>query len=65
MLLVEARIKRPIEEFLHERYVNEKKMQREIADELGVDTSTVSDWLFRVGIDARSRGAGSIAEAAS
>jgi predicted XRE-type DNA-binding protein len=39
-------------------------MQREIAKAIGVDTSTVSQWMVRLGIEARSKGAGSIAEAA-
>lgn len=65
MLLAEARLGRPLEEVIGDLYVVQGKMQREVAEALGVDTSTVSEWMVRLGIDARSRGAGSIAEAAA
>lgn len=63
MLLAEARLGRPLEDVITELYVDQGLMQREVADRLGIDTSTVSEWMTRLGIDARSRGNGSIAEA--
>lgn len=71
MLLAEAKLGRPIEVVLRELYVDQGLMQREVAAELTsltrrarpYDTSTISDWLARCDIDARSRGRGSIAQA--
>lgn len=64
MQLVEARLGRPIEDVIREIY-DAGGMQREVAEALGIDVSTVSQWMARLGIPARSRGRGSLAEATS
>jgi uncharacterized protein YjcR len=53
MQLVETRIGRPIADYLRDAYLIRELPQAEIADELGVDVSTVSRWMARHGIQAR------------
>lgn len=64
MLLVEARLGRPVEDVIREIY-DRGGMQKDVADALGVEGSTVSRWMRELGIEARPRGNGSIAQAAS
>lgn len=54
MLRVEARIGRPLEEYLAERY--QTLTQPQIAEELGVSGASVSRWMREVGIEARLQG---------
>jgi DNA-binding transcriptional MocR family regulator len=54
MRRVEARIGRPLEEFLAERY--RQRTQEQLADELGVDRSTVNRWMRDLDIEARFPG---------
>lgn len=54
MLRVEARIKRPLEEYLAERY--QVATQTAIAAELGVSNASVSRWMQELGIEARFPG---------
>lgn len=54
MRRVEARIGRPIEEFLAEGY--RSKTQEQLAEELGVDRSTVHRWMRDLDIEARFPG---------
>lgn len=61
MELAEVRLGRPLEVFIREEYVSKGRMQREVAAELGIDTSTLSHWMRTLGIDARPKGRGSAA----
>ncbi len=54
MLKVEARIGRPLEEYLAEAY--QAKTQRQIGDDLGIDVSTVNRWMRELDIEARFPG---------
>lgn len=54
MLRVEARIGRPLEDYLPERY--ESLTQSQIAEELGVSGATVSRWMDQLSIEARFTG---------
>ena len=63
MQKVEIRLGRPLEEFLDERYNQDGRTQRQIADELGVDDSTVNRWMAALGIEARFPGPRKAAEA--
>lgn len=54
MLRVEARIGRPLEAFLAERY--QVATQTQIAEELGVSNASVSRWMQELGIEARFQG---------
>lgn len=63
MQLAEERLGRPLGDVLRELYVDQGLMQREVAEKLGIDTSTVSEWLARLGIASRPKGRGSIAAA--
>lgn len=60
MLLVEARLGRPIEDVIREIY-DGGGFQRDVATALGVDGSTVSRWMDILKIDARPKGNGSLA----
>lgn len=51
--LVEARVGRPIADYLREAYVVRQLPQADIAVALGVNTSTVSRWMRQLGIEAR------------
>lgn len=53
MRLVETRLGRPLNEFLHDAYVVQERPQVEIAAELGVDAATVSRWMAKFGIQTR------------
>lgn len=61
MQLVEARLGRPLEDVIRELYVDQGRMQREVAKTLGIDTGTLSRWMRELGIDARPKGRGSAA----
>jgi len=54
MLRVEARLGRPLEDFLAERY--QTMTQPQIAEELGVSGASVSRWMRELDIDARFPG---------
>lgn len=54
MRRVEARIGRPLEEFLAERY--KVATQTQIAEELGVSNASVSRWMSELAIEARFPG---------
>lgn len=60
MLLVEARLGRPIEVVIREIY-DAGGFQRDVAEALGVDGSTVSRWMEILQIEARPKGNGSLA----
>ena len=61
MKLAEIRVKRPLADYIRDEYVTKGRMQREIAADLGTDTSTLSRWMRELGIQARPKGTGSIA----
>lgn len=63
MLLVEARLGRPVEEVIREVY-DAGGMQKDVAEALGIEGSTVSRWMKDLGIEARPRGNGSAAAVA-
>jgi len=63
MQKVEMRLGRPLEEFLQERYIEQGRTQREIAEELGVDDSTINRWMQALDIEARFPGPRKAAEA--
>jgi transposase len=56
MALAEERVGRPIGEYLVDAYEVRELSQQAIADEIGADVSTVSRWMRRLGIRARSIG---------
>lgn len=56
MRRIEARIGRPIEDELTDRYLRQGQTLAEIGAALGVSEATVSRWLHRVGIEARFPG---------
>jgi len=56
MLLIEARIGRPLEDYLADRYLRDGLTTLQIADELGVNNGTVSRWMAQLGIEARYLG---------
>lgn len=60
MLLVEARLGRPVEDVIREVY-DAGGMQKDVAEALGIDVSTVSRWMQFLEIDARPKGNGSAA----
>ena len=62
MQVVEARLGRPLEEYLEERYAA-GATQAEIASELDVTDGTVSRWMALLGIQARFPGPRPKAEA--
>jgi transposase len=53
MARIEARRGIDLGAFLQQRYELEGRTQAEIADELGVDISTITRWMARLGIEAR------------
>jgi hypothetical protein len=54
MIRVEARIGRPLEEFLAERY--RTQTQPQIAAELGVSDASISRWMRELDIETRFPG---------
>lgn len=54
MLRVESRLGQPLEVFLEDRY--QSKTQRQIADELGLDVSTINRWMRELDIEPRFPG---------
>lgn len=54
MVRLEARLGRPIEDYLRERYLTAGQV--EIASELGVSNATVSRWMRELGIEPRLPG---------
>ena len=54
MRRVQARIGRPLDEYIREQY--EVRTQAEIAAALGVTIGTISKWMARLGIEARFPG---------
>lgn len=54
MVRIEARLGRPLEEWLAERY--RTHTQSEIAQELGVSNATISRWMRDLGLEARLPG---------
>jgi hypothetical protein len=56
MLLIEARIGRPLEGYLEDRYLRDGLTTLQIAAELGVNNGTVSRWMAQLGIEARYLG---------
>jgi len=56
MLIIEARLGRPLEEYLAERYSQDGLTTQAIASELGVNNGTVSRWMAALGIEARYLG---------
>lgn len=61
MQLAELKVKRPLADFIRDEYVEKGRMSREVAGDLGIDTSTLSRWMRELGIDARPKGRGSAA----
>jgi transposase-like protein len=61
MELAEVRLGSPLKAWIHQEYVVKGRMQREVAADLGIDTSTLSHWMRNLGIDARPKGRGSAA----
>jgi phage antirepressor YoqD-like protein len=59
MQLAELRVKRPLAEYIRQEYIAKGRMGREVAADLGIDTSTLTRWMRELGIDARPRGRGS------
>lgn len=53
MQVIEAERGRPIEQILHELYVEQRLSQKEIAAELAIDEGNVSRWMDRLGIQKR------------
>lgn len=53
MKKLEARLGIDVPERLRLRYVDEGRNQDDIATELGIDVSTVSKWMTRLGIETR------------
>lgn len=56
MQLIEARLKRPIDQILRELYLDRGLTVREVGEELGVTGGVISEWLVRCGIRARKTG---------
>lgn len=50
---LEQRFGRPVAEIIQERYVQQGQSMAEVAAFLGIDTSTLSRWMVRLGIPAR------------
>lgn len=61
MKLAELRIGRPLADFIRAEYIDKGRMSREVAGDLGIDTSTLSRWMRELGIPARPKGRGSAA----
>ncbi len=56
MQLVEAKLGRPLEEYLEERYVRDGLTTEQIATDLGINNGTVSRWMSALGVEARYLG---------
>lgn len=56
MQLLEAKLGRSLAEVLEELYLDREWTLAQVAAEYGVSEGTISDWLRRVGIDARRPG---------
>ena len=53
MQLVEHRLGRPLEEVLADLYVDQGMTVKQVAEELGVSSASVSRWMSELGIEAR------------
>lgn len=53
MQRLEHRLGQPLEDYLRQQYIDERKDQRQIAQELGVDVGSISRWMARLGVEAR------------
>lgn len=56
MQLLEAQLGRPLEAVLEDMYVDRGMTLAQVATEFQVTEGTISDWLRRVGINARRPG---------
>jgi transposase len=56
MQVIEARIGRPLDEYLRSRYIADGWTAEEIAKELELHRSTVLKWLVHFGIEVRFPG---------
>lgn len=56
MQILEAELGRPLRQVLEEMYVDREMTLAQVAVEFDVTEGTISDWLRRVGIDARRPG---------
>lgn len=56
MQRIEARLGKPMDAILREKYVDDGKTVEQVAAELGITKGSVSRWLQRFGIDARRQG---------
>lgn len=53
MQLVEHRLGRPLEDVLRELYTDQGMTVKQVAEELGVSSASVSRWMGELGIEAR------------
>jgi len=56
MRMVEERYGKPVEQLIHELYVEQGMTTTATGAHLGIDGSAVSRWMERLGIPARPRG---------
>lgn len=56
MQVIEFRLGEPLEQFLRRRYIDEDRTTVEIAEELDVNSGTVSRWMAHFSIPARLHG---------
>lgn len=56
MQAIEQRLERPLDEWLREEYVDKGRTTIDLAEELGVNTGSISRWLAHFGIPARLYG---------
>lgn len=56
MQVIEHRLDEPLEAFLRRRYIDEDRTTVEIAEELDVNSGTVSRWMAHFDIPARLHG---------
>jgi transposase-like protein len=56
MRRVQARLGRPLKDFLVQRYITDGCTTTEIAAELGLNAVTVTRWMRRLGIELRFPG---------
>lgn len=55
--LIQARLGRPLDEFIREEYVTKARDLAEVSGDLGIGISTLSRWMTQLGIPARRKGA--------